>query len=333
MESKGVRIWPMTRTLEPVYEQRCNFTKKPLVTIGICVKNCEATVKETIDSILDQDFPHELIEIIFVDDGSEDNTLSIIREYASRLDIPAMIFHTSWQGLGPARNIVVNNAKGKYIVWVDGDMVLSRDYVREQVEFMERKSSVGIAKGKYGLNPGANLIATLEIYSRAAGKLVDFNYDRKARSKALGTGGSIYRVKAIRQAGGFDENIKGYGEDWDAEYRIRAAGWLLYTTEVLFRDYERYGLTWKDLWRNYFRRGYDLHYFSHKNKGIINVCKMSPPAAFLSGLFHSIIIYKLVHQKVVFLLPLQYTLKMTAWCLGFIRAHIGSNKSKLCGLI
>lgn len=295
------------------------------------MRNSSATLHEAVESIISQDFPHELMEVIFVDDGSEDNTLSIIKEYVSRMDIDAKVFHTNWQGLGFARNIVVENARGEYIIWVDGDMVLSREYVRRQAEFMEQHPNVGIAKGKYGLNPGANWIATLEIFSRAAGKMADFNYKTKTRSKALGTGGSIYRINAIRQVGGFDENVKGYGEDWDAEYRIRAAGWLFYTMEAVFRDYERCGLTWKDLWRNYSRRGYDLYYFFRKNRGIIKFYKMLPPAAFLSGLFHSLTIYKLTRQKKVFLLPLQYTFKMTAWCLGFIRAHLHPYKSKLRG--
>ena len=51
--------------------------KKPIVTIGICVKNTEKTILDAINSILEQDYPTDLMEIIFVDDGSEDRTLSI----------------------------------------------------------------------------------------------------------------------------------------------------------------------------------------------------------------------------------------------------------------
>jgi len=47
---------------------------KPIATIGVCVRNCEATIKEVINSIINQDFPHELMEVIIVDDGSEDRT-------------------------------------------------------------------------------------------------------------------------------------------------------------------------------------------------------------------------------------------------------------------
>ena len=311
----------MTRVLEPVYEQRCNFTIKPLVTIGICVKNCEATVKEAIDSILDQDFQHELMDVIFVDDGSTDKTLSIIESYVSQMDMKVKVFHHKWEGLGYSRNVVVANAEGCFILWVDGDMVLSKDYVKEQVDFMKRYPKVGIAKGKQSLELGGNLLATLETYSRAAGGMIDYASE-KAQSKPLGTGGCIYRAEAIRQVGGFDENITGYGEDFDAEYRIRKAGWLLCTTDVQFRDYERGRISWKDLWCRYLKRGYDAHRFSRERKGMIDFYKMLPPAAFLAGLFHSLKIYRLTSRKVAFLLPFQYVFKMTAWCLGFIKGSL-----------
>ena len=290
------------------------------ITIGVCVRNCEATVGEAINSILDQDYSHELMEVIFVDDGSKDGTLGAILNSLPRLKMHVKVFHHEWKGLGFSRNLVVDNASGEYIVWLDGDMVLSKDYVRKLVQLMDRNPKVGIAKGKYSLAPGANLIATLEIYSRAAGKMVDFN--SRVKTCSMGTGGGIYRVKAIRQVGGFDENIKGYGEDWDAESRIRAAGWLLRIIEAQFRDYERRGLAWKDIWRKYLRRGYDSHYFFHKKKGIIKLYKWTPFAAFFSGLFHSLILYKLTHKEKVFLLPIQYTFKMTAWCLGFLKGYL-----------
>lgn len=296
---------------------------KPEVTVGVCVRNCEDFIKEAVDSIIKQDFPHDSMEVIFVDDGSEDETLSIIYSYVSKMDMQVKVFHREWKGLGSARNMVLDNASGDYIVWVDGDMVLPREYVRKQVEFMEQNHKVGIAKGKQALEPGGNLLATLETYSRAASRMVDFNSE-KARSKSMGTGGCIYRVKAIKHVGGFDENIQGYGEDWDAECRIRKSGWLLCTTDVQFRDYERGRIFWKDLWRRYLQRGYDLHRFSHRKKAMINFYRMLPPAAFLAGLLHSVKIYRLTSRKVTFLLPLQYVFKMTAWCLGFIRSSLDS---------
>lgn len=301
---------------------------KPKVTIGVCVRNCEDCVGEAIETVLDQDFPHELMELIFVDDGSEDKTSSIIQEYVLRTDVSVKVFHTSWKGLGHARNIVVANAEGDLILWVDGDMILVRDFVGKLVKFMEQHPEVGIAKGKQSLEPGDNLLATLETYSRAAGRMVDYESE-KAHLKALGTGGSIYRVKAIKQAGGFDENLRGYGEDLDIEIRVRAAKWSLSTIDAKFFDYERYELTWKILWKKYWLRGYYTHYLLHKNSGLIMHYKMLPPAAFLAGLLHSRRLFSLTNRWSVFLLPFQYLFKMSAWYIGFLRSHMNSYEPRL----
>ena len=295
---------------------------KPIVTVGVCVKNCENYIRETIDSILSQDFPHELMEVIVVDGYSVDRTLSIIKNVLCNSDIKTRIFYEN-KGLGVARQIVVDNADGDYILWVDGDMVLARNFARTLLEFMNQHTEFGIVKGKQALEPGRNLLATLETYSRAAGRMVDYQ-SAKGRSKALGTAGSIYQIKTIKQVGGFDKNLRGYNEDWDLEIRVRAAGWSLCTVDVFYLDYERRGLTWKGLWSRYWLRGYYTHYFLHKNSGMLKHYRMFPPAAFLSGLLHAFTLFKQTRRKAVFLLPFQSVFKMTAWYVGFIRSHVNS---------
>jgi len=297
---------------------------KPKVTLGVCVKDSEATIEEAMKSILNQNFPRELMELIVVDGHSKDKTLNIILSYLEKENLKTKVFHEN-KGLGAARQIVVENANGDYIIWVDGDMILSRNFVRKQVEFMERNPRVGIAKGKLALKPMKNTLATLEAFSRAISKMTNFQ-SKNAYSKTLGTSGSIYRIQVIKEVGGFDKNIKGYCEDWDIELRVRRAGWLLTTTDAEYLDYERLGITWKDLWRRYLRRGYDTYYFLHKYPGLIKHYRMFPPASFLAGLLHAHKLFKLTRKKIVFLLPFQYLFKMTAWYIGFIKGHMVSNR-------
>jgi glycosyltransferase involved in cell wall biosynthesis len=299
------------------------FLDRIRVTIGVCARNCEASIKDTIESIMNQDFPHDQIKVVFVDDGSEDATLSIIEDYIPKMIMAGVVFHTSWKGLGNARNLVIANAEGEYILWVDGDMTLSRDFLRKLVEFMEKTTNAGIVKGRQALSPGPNLLATLEGYSRAFGRMVDYE-SQKGRYKAVGTGGALYRIKAVKQVGGFDNNLKGYNEDWDVELRMRKTGWTRHTLKVTFHDYERYGLTWKSLWRRYWLRGYFTHTFLLKNEGMIKHYRMFPPAAALSGLLGSFTLFKLTRQKAVYLLPLESTFKMTAWYMGFLRSRFSS---------
>ncbi|TRO52429.1 glycosyltransferase [Candidatus Bathyarchaeota archaeon] len=282
------------------------------VTIGVCVKDCESLIGETLDGILAQDYPRTLMECIFVDDGSEDDTLFVIKRYLSKFDIPTKIFHHSWQGLGVSRNIVVDNASGDYIVWVDGDMTLSPNFVRQQVEFMEKHPTSGIAKGKYCLTVQENLVSDLENMEFAISNL---RRNSETSSIPLGSGGSIYRVKAIREVGGFDRNITGSGEDMDAEQRIHKAGWRLNFTSAIF--YERRRKTWGSLWKEYVWHGRGFSFLIQRRKQVINPFIMFPPVVLKNEILRVVAAYKLTGRKAALLLPLHYVFRRTAWAIGF----------------
>jgi len=295
---------------------------KPEITIGVCVRNNASTIREAFKSILSQGFPPELIEIIVVVGNSEDDTLPLVNETLKNAETKSKVFCEN-KGLGSARQLVVNNAKGRYIVWVDGDMIITQGYVSKLSKLMEKHPNMGIIKGRQSLEPGQNLLATLEAHARVASKMVDYG-SKKASSKVLGTSGCIYRTVAIKKAGGFDENLKGYCEDWDAEIRVRALGWSMSTTDAKYFDYERNRLTWKDLWRRYWLRGYYTHYFLHKKKGLLKHYRMFPFAGAAAGLIDSFKLFKLTGRKSVFLLPLPYFFKLNAWYVGFIHSHLAN---------
>jgi len=290
-----------------------------MVTIGVCVRNCSSTIRRAIESIMAQDYPHELMEIIFVDDGSCDETFSIISEYVSKMDMKVKVFRHEWKGLGYSRNVVVENASGKYIIWVDGDMVLPKDHVRLQIMFMEKYPKVGIGKARYGIYNTKSLPAFLENVAA----VVEFSNDnwKMPDYKPLGTGGSICIVEAVRQVNGFNSDIKGVGEDMDLEFRVKDAGWLLARTPALFYEIRR--KRWKDLWNEYFWHGAGGKYVLNNIKHSRNVLlKMFPPFALLILFKRSISAYKLIKKKKVFLLPLHWIFKRAAWLAGFIFQNI-----------
>ncbi|HVP93272.1 MAG TPA: glycosyltransferase [Acidobacteriota bacterium] len=289
-----------------------------LVTVGVCVRNSTSTLPDAIKSIIEQDFSHKQMEVIFVDDGSTDGTLSMLKKYASRMDIATSIYSFRWQGLGPSRNVVMNNAKGKYIVWVDGDMMLPSDHIRKQVMFMERNPNVGIAKARYGTLLGEKSVATLENISDIVEDALAGNYWEE-EAKLPGSGGSIYRVEAVKRIGGFDDKIKGVGEDQDVAYRVRAAGWVLSRSEAVF--FERRENTWKALWSKYFWYGYGNYALYSKNRGVFSLYRMVPPASFIIGLFYAVIALRIAHSLVFILLPFHFGFKSTAWLFGFVRGQ------------
>ena len=290
------------------------------VTIGVCVRNCEDKIKQIIDRIVFQDFPHENIEVIFVDDGSEDNTLFQISKYAPKIDIKCTVYHHEWKGLGFSRNVVSKNAKGDYIVWVDDGTSLFKDYIKRLVNLMDVAPEIGIARGVVGLYSGSNPVSTLENMNEL---VFSHKYAGKSTIKLPGTSGSIYRVDATKYVGGFDENIQGACEDVDVAYRILASGWLIYITRAkFFIDYNKHII---DVLNKGYWYGYGLHLFLHKHSELSDFSyKINPLAGLLEGTLISFVAYKITHKKIAFLLPIFFFIKRIGWSMGFVKAHFDS---------
>jgi glycosyltransferase involved in cell wall biosynthesis len=240
----------------------------------------------------------------------DDDTLSVVRGMALQMDMSVRILHFNWQGIGQSRNAVARNAEGKYIIWVDSDMALSDSFIQEQYDFMEDNPKVGVAKGIYGIISDANLVASLENMS-----FVSENYRYEC-----GTGGSIYRTQAIRQVGYFDHRLRFAGEDHDAAFKIKSAGWELERSLAIFYEYPR--TNWRNLWNKYYHWGYGLHDACQKNPNLLVLYEMTPLAGFAAGLKRAFIAYKLTYDKKNFLLPFQFVFKLSAWCLGYLKGYL-----------
>ena len=104
----------------------------PLVSIVIPVHNGEKYIKESIDSCLNQTYNN--IEIIVVDDKSEDNTLKILKEYGDKLIVLPV---EKQNGLGNVINIGIKESKGKYIARMDADDIMYLSRIQQQVEYLE----------------------------------------------------------------------------------------------------------------------------------------------------------------------------------------------------
>src|SRR6266436_3094234 len=101
---------------------------KPLVSILIPAYNAEPWLAETIGSALGQTWPNK--EIVVVDDGSRDRTLSIARQFASKC---VSVVTQENQGASAARNRAFELCQGDYIQWLDADDLLWADKIAKQM--------------------------------------------------------------------------------------------------------------------------------------------------------------------------------------------------------
>jgi glycosyltransferase involved in cell wall biosynthesis len=253
------------------------------------------------------------MEIIVVDDGSTDKTLNKIVDKLSHGCLNFKILSTGGKGLGYARQLVVDNASGKYILWIDGDMIIPRNYVCLQVEFMERNSLLGKARARWGILNEKPLPAKLE-------EMRVLEQPTTSRAAHLvGIGGSICRTRALRAIGGFDKSIHGAGEDIDLAIRLEAASWKSSISNAVF--YHRFRRTWRELWKQYYWYGYGIHFINSKHKAVVKIWKYLPPFPLIEGIRRAIVAYRFRNELVAFLLPIQYSFKYLAWVIGYFRSH------------
>ncbi len=108
------------------------------------VFNEEQFIGEAIQSILDQTYTH--FELIIVDDGSTDNTPSVI-QYFSDPRIQFIISEKN-NGVVHARNAALNISKGDYIAVLDADDIALSDRLEVEVNFLERNPEFGLVGGR-----------------------------------------------------------------------------------------------------------------------------------------------------------------------------------------
>jgi glycosyltransferase involved in cell wall biosynthesis len=285
----------------------------PKVTIGLCAKNAAKIVRTAFDSISAQDYPHKSMKLVIVDNDSSDNTLSLAMEFAKGTDIPTFVTSNKNEGLGATRQMAVDNAVGDYIVWVDDDLVLRSDYIKNQVDFMEKNPNVGAAQGVYTEFSTRNVYGLDALYGLIPPQR-SLNY--------IGTGGSIFRLKALQEVGGFDVRIKGAGEDLDISRRIKEAGWALaHNNSATY--YEKYSpATPNGLWKRNFGYGYANHFLFHKYGDQQFLTQYFPPFALYVGLKMSSVVYRLTNLKKAFVFFSLHSFNMISGGLGFTCAHL-----------
>lgn len=111
---------------------------QPLVSIIMPVYNCECFLVESIESVISQSYCNW--ELLIVDDGSTDNSVSIIRSFVEKDSrIRLFINESEEHGPGVARNYGISHIKGKYTYFMDADDWIENDLLKDTVEIAEKK--------------------------------------------------------------------------------------------------------------------------------------------------------------------------------------------------
>jgi glycosyltransferase involved in cell wall biosynthesis len=120
------------------------MTKECLVSIIIPVFNGEGFIKNTIEAVLNQSYDN--IEIIIVNDGSVDNTLTNIKALNND---SLIIIDQSNAGVSIARNNGLKKSTGEYVCFLDADDLLPVSFVEDRVKFLNENRDFSFCCSDY----------------------------------------------------------------------------------------------------------------------------------------------------------------------------------------
>ena len=105
--------------------------KHPLVSVIMPTYNRAWTLKDAVDSVLLQDYPN--IELVVIDDGSEDNTQELLETYKNEITV----LRQENKGVSAARNKGIRQSRGEFIALLDSDDAWDKKKISCQMEFFK----------------------------------------------------------------------------------------------------------------------------------------------------------------------------------------------------
>lgn len=185
----------------------------PVISVVIPVFNGEKTIKETIQSVLDQTFID--LEVIVINDGSQDSTLSIV---SSITDPRVQVFSYENAGLANSRNRGFSYATGEYISFLDADDLWTVDKLEAQYKALQANPQAAVAYSWVDyIDESGNFFRSAS-HITANGDV----YEQLLLNNFLENGSNpLIRRQALADVGGFDAELAS-SEDWDMWLRLSA---------------------------------------------------------------------------------------------------------------
>ncbi|MFQ3535128.1 MAG: glycosyltransferase family 2 protein [Aggregatilineales bacterium] len=222
----------------------------PFITVIMPVYNEEAFIARSLGAVLAQDYPSERYEVIVADGMSQDATRQVIHSLPGAERVRIIDNPQRLQAAG--MNIALKHAKGEIIVRVDGHTIIAPDYLRACLRALQSTQAWNVGGGMYpvGETPMGKAIA-------AAGRSAfavptAFHVSEQPAYTDTVYMGAWWRW-ALERVGGYDSTFA-INEDYELNYRLRAAGGKIYFSPEIRSEYHcRQSLP--ALWRQYYRYG------------------------------------------------------------------------------
>ncbi len=199
-------------------------------------------VGAAVESALSQTF--NSVEVLVVDDGSRDETKSLLASFGSRI----RVLETPGKGVAFARNLALSEAHGRYVAFLDADDWWHPEKIARQVDLFEKFPELGLCFTDYSISRRSKTGAWQVAKTSSHGG--DHNLQRLLKRNVIGTLTVMIPRKIITTAGGFNPQLT-RGSDYELWLRI-AARYPLRRISGVLADYRVHArsLTGTSSWRD-----------------------------------------------------------------------------------
>ncbi len=193
-----------------------------------------------LESVRDADLDGVACEVIYVDGGSKDDSLAI----AGRAGVDLVLGGDRSRKAAENRNLGFEAARGEYVQFVDGDMVLWPDWPKAALALLGEREDVAVVSGKLAE-------ANRSVFFRA----MQLDWIPETGEVSSCGGAAMFRREALERTGGFPEDVA-FGEEPYLCWRIRnELGLKVYQLDRFMADHDLGFSGFGDYWRRCVRTG------------------------------------------------------------------------------
>lgn len=214
----------------------------PMVSVIIPVYNGESHIPALIESLLHQQYPRVMVEIIVIDNNSTDRTRDIVKTYPVILEEEKNI-----QSSYAARNRGVQVARGQVLAFIDADCRADHNWLNEGIKALQEQEA-DLAGGKVEFKLSSNPSAA-EIYD----SVTHFKFERSIRERqSTGAGNLFVRTNVYHQVGPFPSLQKSGGDILWSSRAVRKGCSLVYAPRAVVSHPAR---SWFEILKKRYRVG------------------------------------------------------------------------------
>lgn len=227
----GMTVYTIYMTLADKHKKRkllknpkvINENYKPFVTIMVPAHNEGAVISQTVENILQLDYPN--FELIVIDDRSDDNTADVIRELEQKHDkVKALVRE---KDAFPGKSAVLNDAlvyaKGEDILVFDADARVDSDFLTKLIPNLEPEDVGAVQARKVISNRNVNFLTRCQDNEMTLDSHFQIGRDAVKGAVELRGNGELIKRKALEDIGGWNNYT--LVDDLDMSTRLQIKGW------------------------------------------------------------------------------------------------------------